>query len=56
MICDICGKDGARVRKITKAYGKGVNLLLIENIPITSCLLCCESYFAAETRLLKSKE
>lgn len=49
MICDICGKEGARIRKVTEAYGKGKNLLLIENIPMISCPNCGESYFTADT-------
>lgn len=49
MICDLCGKEGARVRKITEAYGKGQDLLLIENIPLISCPHCGESYFTADT-------
>jgi YgiT-type zinc finger domain-containing protein len=49
MICDICGKEGARIRKVTEAYGKGKDLLLIENIPMISCPNCGESYFTADT-------
>ncbi len=49
MICDICGKEGARIRKVTEAYGKGKDLLLIEDIPMISCPNCGESYFTADT-------
>ncbi len=49
MICDICGKEGAKVRHVTRSYGKGENLLLIENIPVISCPNCGESYLTAET-------
>jgi len=49
MICDICGKQGARVRRVTRSYGKGSNLLVIENVPIVSCPHCGESYLTAET-------
>lgn len=49
MICDICGKEGARIRKITETYGKGKDLLLIEDIPMISCPNCGESYFTADT-------
>jgi YgiT-type zinc finger domain-containing protein len=49
MICDICGQEGARIRKITETYGKGDNLIVIENIPIVRCTRCGESYFTAET-------
>lgn len=49
MVCDICGKNGAHIRKVTETYGKGKNLLVIENIPMVSCPNCGESYFTAET-------
>ena len=49
MICDICGKEGARVRKLTRSYGKGKKLLIIENVPVISCPHCGESYVTAET-------
>jgi len=49
MVCDICGKEGARIRYVTRSYGKGDNLLVIENIPLISCSRCGESYFTAET-------
>ncbi|MBN2008509.1 type II toxin-antitoxin system MqsA family antitoxin [candidate division KSB1 bacterium] len=49
MICDICGKEGARIRKVTETYGKGKDLLLIEDIPMVSCPHCGESYFTAQT-------
>lgn len=49
MVCDICGKEGARIRRITRAYGKGKDLLIIENIPIVSCPHCGESYLTAAT-------
>ena len=49
MICDICGQKGARTRHITRSYGKGDNLLLIENVPVINCSHCGESYLTAET-------
>jgi YgiT-type zinc finger domain-containing protein len=49
MVCDICGKEGARIRRVTRSYGRGENLLVIENIPLVSCPHCGESYFTAET-------
>ena len=49
MICDICGKNGAHVRRVSRSYGRGANLLVIENIPIVSCPNCGESYLTAET-------
>jgi YgiT-type zinc finger domain-containing protein len=49
MICDICGKEGARIRQVARSYGKGEKLLVIENVPIVSCPHCGESYLTAET-------
>jgi len=49
MLCDNCGKEGARVRHVSRSYGKAANLLVIENIPLISCPNCGESYFTAET-------
>jgi len=49
MICDMCGKKGAEVRHVTRSYGKGENLLIIENVPVVVCPNCGESYLTAET-------
>jgi YgiT-type zinc finger domain-containing protein len=49
MKCDICGKEGVRLRKVSETYGKGDDLLVIEDIPMFSCPHCGESYFTAET-------
>ncbi len=49
MTCDICGKDGARIRRVTRSYGKGDHLFVIENVPIVVCPHCGESYLTAET-------
>ena len=49
MICDICGNNSAHVRYVTRNYGRGDKLLIIENIPINSCSHCGESYLSAET-------
>ena len=49
MVCDICGKEGARIRRVTRSYGRGENLLVIENVPLVSCPHCGKSYFTAET-------
>lgn len=48
-MCDICGSERARIRRITRTYGKGNDLLVIENIPLVSCPDCGESYFTAAT-------
>ncbi len=49
MLCDICGQEGARIRRVTETYGKGKDLLLIEQVPMISCPNCGESYFTADT-------
>lgn len=49
MICDICGRKGAEIRYMTRSYGRGANLLIIENVPIVVCSNCGESYLTAET-------
>jgi YgiT-type zinc finger domain-containing protein len=49
MICDICGKEGARVHHVTRSYGQGETLLVIENVPVIRCPHCGETYLTAET-------
>jgi YgiT-type zinc finger domain-containing protein len=49
LTCDICGKEGARLRTISRSYGKGDDLLVIEEIPVVSCPHCGETYLTAET-------
>jgi YgiT-type zinc finger domain-containing protein len=49
LVCDICGKKGAKIRHISRSYGKGEDLLVIENVPVISCPHCGESYVTAET-------
>ena len=49
MACDICGKKGARIRRMTRSLGKGKTTLLIEGVPVVSCPHCGESYLTAAT-------
>lgn len=49
MICDNCGKKGARERRVARTYGRGTNLLIIEGVPVINCPHCGESYLTAET-------
>ena len=49
LVCDICGKAGARIRHVSRSYGKGKDLLVIENVPVISCPHSGESYLTAET-------
>lgn len=47
--CTACGRKGVKTRHVTRSYGAGKNLLVIENVPISSCPQCGESYLDAET-------
>lgn len=49
MVCDICGKSGVRQRYVSRSYGKGASLLVIEGVPVMSCPHCDESYLTAQT-------
>jgi YgiT-type zinc finger domain-containing protein len=49
MMCDVCGLDGITEKKVTRSFGKGKELLVIEDIPVQSCPHCGESYMTAET-------
>ena len=49
IICDNCGKPGAKIRHVSKSYGKGATLFVIENVPVVSCPHCGESYLTADT-------
>lgn len=49
IICDNCGRPGARLRHVSEAHGSGADILVIDHIPMVSCPHCGESYFEAET-------
>jgi len=49
LVCENCGKSGARVRRVSETFGSRKDLLLIENIPLVGCPNCGESYFTADT-------
>ena len=49
MVCAVCGKRGARVRRVTRTCGKGKTFLLIEAVPVVTCSRCGESYLTAKT-------
>lgn len=48
-ICDICGKKGVQTRYVTRSYGTGKDILVVEQIPMVSCPNCGESYLTADT-------
>jgi YgiT-type zinc finger domain-containing protein len=47
--CENCGRDGVHLRHVTRSYGKGAGLLVVENVPVISCPNCGASYLTAET-------
>lgn len=47
--CAYCGSANLQQRFVTRSFGKGADLLVIEAIPSTSCGNCGESYFTAAT-------
>ncbi|HAK95493.1 MAG TPA: YgiT-type zinc finger domain-containing protein [Planctomycetes bacterium] len=49
MVCDICGEKSARIRHVTRSFGRGRSSFLIENVPVVTCTSCGESYLTAET-------
>ncbi len=49
MICEYCGKGSAKIRHVTRSYGKDATLLVIENVPVVSCPDCGQIYLTAET-------
>jgi len=49
MICDCCGKEGARIKHVTRSFGKGADILVIEQVPMVVCRNCGQSYFTTET-------
>jgi len=51
MICEVCGKKGAKVRRVSRTYGQGQKLLVIEKVPVVACPHCGESYLEAATLL-----
>ena len=51
MTCELCGKTGARVHRVTRSYGKGASLLVIEHVPVVTCPHCGDSYLTADTLL-----
>ncbi len=47
--CEMCGKLGAKVIHVARSYGSGVDILVIEDVPVISCPHCGESYLTADT-------
>jgi len=49
LVCDVCAEVGAKVRRVTRSYGHGSTLLVIEHVAVISCPHCGESYLMADT-------
>ncbi|MGG6265683.1 type II toxin-antitoxin system MqsA family antitoxin [Leptolyngbya sp. AN03gr2] len=49
MICDVCGQGNARIRYLSRSYGKDERLLVIRNVPVVNCPDCGETYLTAQT-------
>ncbi len=49
MICDICSEKGAKIRRVTRSFGRGRSAFLIEGVPVVHCPSCGESYLTAAT-------
>jgi len=49
MTCDICGQGGAKAKRVSRSYGKGADMVVIDCIPVVVCPNCGESYMTADT-------
>ncbi|MBK5940047.1 type II toxin-antitoxin system MqsA family antitoxin [Halochromatium roseum] len=47
-LCPVCG-GAATIKHVTKAFGQGNDLLVIEDIPVIACRACHEHYLTAQT-------
>ncbi|MDP2066784.1 MAG: type II toxin-antitoxin system MqsA family antitoxin [Burkholderiaceae bacterium] len=47
--CAHCASTSLQLKHVTRSFGKGAALLVIEAIPMWSCPSCGESYFSAQT-------
>lgn len=47
--CENCGREGAETRYVTRSYGNGADLLIVEKVPVITCPHCGESYLTAKT-------
>jgi len=47
--CAACGRTGVQQRPVTRSFGRGSSLLVIEGIPLWACPRCGKSYVTAQT-------
>ena len=45
----MCGKRDAKVYRVARSCGTGARLLVVENVPVVSCLRRGGSHFTADT-------
>lgn len=48
-LCAGCGRPGVLHRRLSRTFGKGATLLVVEKVPVVACPNCGESYMTAET-------
>lgn len=46
--CELCGQLTAREVRRPQIVGKGARMVVVENVPMTSCRHCGHDYFSAE--------
>ncbi len=49
MICDYCGKDGAKLRYKTPVCGPKNDTFLVDKVPVVHCRHCHQTYMTAQT-------
>ncbi len=49
MICENCGKQNAKIKKVSRSYGKGNELFVLDNIPVIYCPDCKENLLTSKT-------
>jgi YgiT-type zinc finger domain-containing protein len=47
--CAHCASKNLEIKRVTRTFGQGADLLVIESIPMWSCGNCGETYFTAQT-------
>ncbi len=50
--CAFCGQLAVKTVHKDKLFGKGMNAIVIENLPLKQCTACGESYYEPETSQL----
>ena len=47
--CENCASPRVQLKHVTRTYGAGDDMLVVERIPMWSCPNCGEAYFTAQT-------